>query len=241
MSSSSAAPLLLLPGTLCNHRLFTPLLDALGSPPAIVGDMTGARSTPALAEKLLRSAPPLFSLLGFSLGGIVALEMIARAPHRIRRLALLSTTPRPDPPANARKRRDAVARARASGIDSYTDDNWPLFVSPARRNDAALKALVKRMARETGLDAFADQTEVAIERVDSRPRLSSIRVPTLVLAGTHERVCPLAAHREIADGIEGATFVTVDAGHFAPLERPEDVARHVRRWLRTEPGMAKAG
>ncbi|MER2537020.1 MAG: alpha/beta fold hydrolase [Rhizobiaceae bacterium] len=231
----TATPLLLLPGTLCNGRLFAPMLDALGDPPAVIGDMTGARNAPALAQRLLRQAPPVFSLLGFSLGGIVAMEMIAQAQDRIERLALISTTPRPDPPANAFARRHALRRARENGIDSYTDENWPLFVSPARRGDVALKGLIGQMARETGLDGFADQTEVAINRADSRPRLASVRVPTLVLAGQHEQVCPLDAHREIADAIDGAVFATVDAGHFAPLEQPDAVASHVRDWLARSP------
>lgn len=224
-------PLLLLPGTLCDGRLFKSLLDALGDPHALVGDMTGARSAPALAQKLLRQAPPRFSLLGFSLGGIVAMEMIAQAPERIARLALISTTPRPDPPANARLRRNALERAREAGIDSYTDENWPLFVAPANRENTALKALIRQMARDIGLDGFADQVEVAINRADSRPRLAAINVPTLVVAGVHEQVCPLAAHREIAASIEGAALVTVDAGHFAPLERPQEIATHIREWL----------
>jgi pimeloyl-ACP methyl ester carboxylesterase len=225
------APMFLLPGTLCNGRLFEPLLRELGNPPAEIGDMTGARSARGLASKLLAGAPPRVSLLGFSLGGIVAMEMVAQAPERIERLALLSTTPRPDPPANAQTRRDAVARARRLGIDSYTEDNWQRFVAPARLDDADLKALIGRMAREVGLDAFADQTEVAIDRADSRPRLASIRAPTLVLAGAHEQVCPLDAHQEIADAIETARFVTVDAGHFSVLEQPGSVARQVREWL----------
>ncbi len=230
-AAAGYAPLLLLPGTLCNGRLFEPLLRKLGNPPAEIGDMTGARSARELAGKLLAGAPPRVSLLGFSLGGIVAMEMVAQAPERIERLALLSTTPRPDPPANAQTRRDAVARARRLGIGSYVDDNWERFVAPARLEDADLRVSIARMAREVGLNAFADQTEVAIDRADSRPRLISIRVPTLVLAGTHEQVCPLDAHREISGAIETAWFVTVDAGHFAILERPIDVARHVRAWL----------
>lgn len=230
--SEPPRPLLLLPGTLCNWRLFEPLRKELGDGyPAVVGDMTGARSAPELAARILRSAPPTFSLLGFSLGGIVAMEMIAQAPYRVTRLALVSTTPRPDPAANADVRRDAVARAARLGLDSYTQENWPLFTGPESQADASLKALIMLMAREVGIEAMAEQAEVAINRTDSRPRLAGVRVPTLVLAGRHERICPLEAHREIADAVPGSRFVTVDAGHFAPLEQPVAVGRHVRAWL----------
>ncbi len=90
----------------------------------IVADMTGATTMPELARKILADAPPHFALLGFSLGGIVALEMIAQAPERVERLAL-STRRRGRTPANAAVRRAAVARARAEGMEQFILDAWP--------------------------------------------------------------------------------------------------------------------
>jgi pimeloyl-ACP methyl ester carboxylesterase/predicted ester cyclase len=225
-------PLVLLPGTGCDGRLFEPMLERLGVATSIVMAMEGALTTPDLASRILAQAPERFSLLGFSLGGIVALEMLAQAPERIARLALIDTTPRPDPAANAGKRRAAVGRARTHGLQTYVEDAWDDLVAPENRADAVLRTLLVSMARDTGAERLAQQAEVAIVRADSRPRLASIAVPTLVLAGEHERVCPIAAHREIAEGIPGSAFFTIPrAGHFAPLENPSAVARHVRDWL----------
>lgn len=225
-------PLLLLPGTVCDARLFAPLLKRLALPVTRVIDMTGEATTPDLARRILAEAPERFSLLGFSLGGIVALEMVAQAPERVARLALVDTTPCSDPAANADKRRAAVARARAEGMDGYILDAWSNLVAPRNVDDADLQAWILAMARDAGPDVLASQSEVAIHRLDSRPRLGAIKVPTLVLAGEAERICPLEAHREIADGIPGAWLFTIpDAGHFAPLENPAAVARHIRNWL----------
>lgn len=225
-------PLLLLPGTVCDARLFAPLLSLLDMPVAIIGDMTGAETTPGLAARILDQAPERFSLLGFSLGGIVALEMMAQAPERIAQLALVDTTARPDPEANAAKRRAAVAKARAEGMDGYIADAWHNLVAPENVADGELAALIAAMARDAGPDVLARQSEVAIHRVDSRPRLSAIAVPTLILAGEAEKVCPLEAHEEMAQAIPGARLFTIPkAGHFAPLENPAAVARHVRDWL----------
>lgn len=225
-------PLILLPGTLCNQRLFEPMLSGLDGHQAVTIDIAGAESAPDMARLILARAPDRFALLGFSLGGIVAMEMIAQAPERVSRLALISTTARPDPAGNAIQRRRSVARARQFGIDSYTEENWLSFVGPQSREDRSLKELVVLMAREAGIEAFAQQAEIAINRVDSRPRLKAITVPTLVLAGTHDPVCRLDAHREIADAIDGALFATIETGHFAPLEAPEAVRTHVADWLR---------
>jgi pimeloyl-ACP methyl ester carboxylesterase/predicted ester cyclase len=228
----AAAPLLLLPGTACDARLFAPLLAQLDVPVALVADMSGAGSTPELAARILEAAPEKFALLGFSLGGIVALEMVAQAPERVLRLALIDTTARPDPEANAALRRAVVSRAHEAGMDGYIADGWSRLVAPANLEDAALRETIAAMARDAGADVLASQSEVAIHRADSRPRLGGIAVPALVLAGEAEQVCPLEAHAEMAAGIPGARYFTIpQAGHFAPLENPAAVARHVRDWL----------
>ncbi|WP_375451883.1 alpha/beta fold hydrolase [uncultured Devosia sp.] len=225
-------PLVLLPGTACDMRLFEPMLRHLDMPMATIASMTGERSTQALAARILAAAPARFALLGFSLGGIVALEMTAQAPERVARLALIDSTGRADPAGNDAKRRAAVAKARDLGMDGYIAEAWPDLVAPANAGSDTLKAVITAMARDAGADALADQSEVAIHRADSRLRLGAIAVPTLILAGEHERVCPLEAQRELEDGIAGARFFTIpEAGHFAPLENPAAVARHVRDWL----------
>ena len=234
--ADTALPLLLLPGTVCDGRLFAPFMAQIDHPDMRVMPMTGARTTPDLARRILSRAPERFLLAGFSLGGIVALEMVAQAPERIARLALIDTTPRPDPEDNAAIRRATVAKARAEGMGSYILDAWQRLVSPANAGNERLKDVILSMARDAGPDTLADQTEVAIHRADSRQRLGAIRVPTLVLAGADEQVCPIEAHEELARGIPGARFFTIpEAGHFAPLENPAALARHMREWLGGDP------
>lgn len=229
---TAPVPLLLLPGTVCDGRLFAPLLRLLAVPITSVIDMTGEQTAPELAARILREAPERFSLLGFSLGGIVALEMVALAPKRVARLALIDTTPRPDLAANFDSRRATVAKARAEGMNGYIGDAWYRLVAPGNADDATLREVIAAMARDAGPDVLASQSEVAIHRADSRPRLGAIGVPTLIVAGEAEQVCTLEAHEELAQGIPGARYFTIPgAGHFAPLENPSAVARHVRDWL----------
>lgn len=236
-SADAGLPLVLLPGTLCDERLFAPLLDRLKDDSVIagdiiVGDMGLAASTPGLARALLATLPPRFALAGFSLGGIVALEMAAQAPRRVARLALLDTTARPDPASNAAVRRQAARDAEAHGTDGYILGAWDQSVAPVNRGRADLRDTLLRMARAGGAELLARQGEVAINRADSRPRLPAIEAPTLVLAGEHDAVCPVEAQREMARAIPGAEMVVIpDAGHFAPLENPDAVAHHISRWL----------
>lgn len=145
-------PLLLLPGTACDQRVFAPLIDRLGDYPVLIGDMGGARTMAALAGDILAAAPPYFLLAGFSLGGICALEMVAQRPERIGKLALIDTTARPDPAENAAVRRKAVADAREKGMDGFILDNWPRLVAPTNVHDGSLRDTIVAMARDCGPD-----------------------------------------------------------------------------------------
>lgn len=225
-------PLVVLVGTVCDERLFEPLKGHLGDQPVLFGEMSGARSAAGQACQILKRAPERFALAGFSLGGIVALEITAQAPERVLGLALIDTTPRPDPKANAANRRALAKKAHEEGMDGYILDTWSKLVSPANLDDKVLKATILDMARRAGPDVLDSQTEIAINRADSRPRLSAIAVPTLIAAGEDEAVCPLEVHHEMVEAIPGAVMVTIEkAGHFAPLENPAALASHMQNWL----------
>lgn len=226
-------PLVLLPGTLCDARVFEPVLRRLGARPTIVPRLDRAETATEMARLLLDDLPARFALAGFSLGGIVALEMIAQQPERITRLALLDTTARPDPEPNRTARRNAVARAAQIGVDRYaTHKLWSLYVSEDASADEALRGLVTAMSGSVGIEAFRTQSEIAIHRADSRPRLGRIAVPVLVLCGEDERLCSVEVHREMAALIPGATLAVIPrAGHFALIEQPERVAASLRGWL----------
>ena len=224
-------PLILLPGTLCDERVFAPVLHALGSHvrTLVIG---GATSAADMARRLLEQAPDRFALCGFSLGAIVALEMVVQAPNRIERLALLGCNARAMPPDKAAARRATSAMVEREGMASYIAGSWEASVPAWRHRDAAFRRVLEAMAEDTPLLRFRDQIEIGINRVDSRPRLGDIAVPTLVACGEEDRVCPPELSEEIAAAIPGARPAIVErAGHYLTLDRPEALTRLLRLWL----------
>jgi pimeloyl-ACP methyl ester carboxylesterase len=228
-----AAPLIVLPGTVCDERLYQPVIDRLHHPGEILfAPLDVGRSMAEAAAVFLARAPSRFLLVGFSLGGIASFEIIAQAPERVAGLCLIDTTPRPDPPANGPLRDAVRAKARRDGMEGYITDAWPRLVAGANLENHALRRTIIDMAVDCGVGLLDVQTDMAIHRADSRPRLGVIACPTMVLAGAEEQVCPIDAHREIADGVAGAAFHLIEgAGHFSPLENPRAVASHVQHWL----------
>ncbi len=95
-----------------------------------------------------------------------------------------------------------------------------------------MTGIVREMIAQTGPEAFVRQLQAIMSRPDSRPLLSSIRCPTLVLVGDGDVATPPEVNREIADGIAGSHFVPVpQCGHLSTLERPDAVNGALRGWL----------
>lgn len=229
---AAIAPLILLPGTWCDERLFAPLVRHLGDREIRVLPVAGATSAHALARAILDAAPAQFVLIGFSLGGIVALEIAAQAPERVLGLGLIATNAREDQ-LGAERRRADLALAQDRGIAPFLLDRlWPRYVAPRALEDRALQNLILDMAETLGFGAFAEQTEIAISRADSRPRLPQLSMPVLVLCGAEDQICSPDLHREIAEAAPNATLHLVsDAGHFVLLEAPDQTAALIRVWL----------
>ncbi|WP_419816041.1 alpha/beta fold hydrolase [Glacieibacterium sp.] len=226
---AAAVPVLLLPGTLCDERVFQPLLDRLPKMRAQVVELTGTESANAMARRILADAPYRFALIGFSLGGIVGLEILALAPERVVGIALVATNPGAADPQRHAMRRAAVADADSRGIAVHTADTlWPTY-SGAAPTDEAIRDLVVDMARRAAPASYREQTEIALGRADSRNRLASCKGPVLVLGGDADRVTPIAVQHDLV--APGAVFATVPgAGHFLLLENPDAAAAHIGRW-----------
>jgi pimeloyl-ACP methyl ester carboxylesterase len=230
---SEPLPTLLVPGLLCTARLYAAQIPVLWSfGPVMVVDHRRDDSMAAIARRILEQAPPRFALLGLSMGGYIAFELLRQASARIARLALLDTTARPDTAEQSARRRTLIEQSNAGGFGQLADQLYPGLVHPDRLGDAALRGEVRGMAAETGAEAFIRQQTAIMQRRDSLPDLAAIGCPTLVLVGEADQLTPTARAQEMAAGIRGARLVVVPAsGHLSALEQPERVNAALVEWL----------
>ena len=222
-----------MPGLNCSARLYAAQIPALWHfGPVTVADHTRDESMGAIAARILQSAPPRFALLGLSMGGYVGWEILRQAPERVLRLAVLDSAAVADRPEQRVRRDEQIALARDGRFAEIADMLFPLLVARERHGDAGLRQVVRQMADETGPQAFIRQQTAIKERVDSRPDLSHIRCPTLVLCGEGDQLTPLALSQEVAAAIPGARLATVaECGHLSTLERPDAVNRALIAWM----------
>ncbi|HXX03108.1 MAG TPA: alpha/beta fold hydrolase [Xanthobacteraceae bacterium] len=227
-------PVILVPGLNCSARLYAEQIPALWRfGPVAIADHTRDDSMPAIARRILAAAPPRFALAGLSMGGYIALEMTRQAPERVAKLALLDTSSRPETPEQTKNRLRVIELAEKGRFAEVADLLFPIFVHRERRDDEALKGVVRLMAEETGAEAFLRQERAIIGRADARPGLAAIKCPTLVLVGDGDELTPPHLSEEIAAGIAGARLVVVaDCGHLSTLERPAAVTAATVEWMK---------
>ncbi len=229
-----SGPLVLLPGLLNDRRLFAAQVAALRDRAGdiLIPELWHDDTVAALADRVLAAAPQRFALVGFSMGGYVALEIMRRARQRVTRLALIDTSARADT-LEQRKRREAlIAQTQIGQFKGVTARLLPLLVHHDRLGDTVLVEILQAMAQTIGRDGFVRQQRAILARPDSRDVLASIAVPTAVICGRDDALTPVAHSEEIASGITGATLTVIDrCGHVSPLERPEAVTAALREWL----------
>lgn len=229
-------PILLVPGLNCSPRLYAAQLPALWAQgPVTVASHIHDETMEAIAARILADAPPRFALAGLSMGGYIAFAILRAAPERVDRLALLDTGPRADTPQQSENRKRQIEIARAGRFAEIPGLQWPMLVHKNRQHDAALKEIVERMAEETGAQAFVRQQRAIMTRPDSRPGLTDIRCPTLILVGDGDQLTPPELSEEMNALIPGSRLVMVpDCGHLSALERPEAVNKALVSWMQGE-------
>ncbi len=233
--------LVLLPGLMCNAQVWSPLYPWLPADvKPWVADYGPAQNLQVMAHQVLEQAPPRFALAGHSMGGRVALEVVRMAPERVTRVALLDTgyLARPAGEAGEReaaKRYELLEVARTQGVRAMAQTWVQGMVHPARLQDATLVEEVLAMFEHKTADIFASQIKALLDRPDASDVLRSLMMPTLLQCGAQDSWASPAQHAEMHQLVPRAALdVIPDAGHMAPMERPQAVADSLARWLRSE-------
>ncbi|QXT40882.1 alpha/beta fold hydrolase [Gymnodinialimonas ceratoperidinii] len=213
-------PLVLLPGMMCDARLFGPQTAHFSGGRAVHhAPISGADSVEALAASVLAGAPERFALAGLSMGGIVAMEVLRQAPGRIERIALLDTNPLAEADAVKARRGPQIDKARSGRMaEVMRDEMMPNYLADGPGKPALLD-LCMEMALDLGPEVFIRQSIALRDRPDQSETLRGFDGPALVLCGRHDVLCPVARHELMAGLLTGATLAIVeDAGHMPTLE-----------------------
>ncbi|RLJ36156.1 pimeloyl-ACP methyl ester carboxylesterase [Litoreibacter meonggei] len=225
-------PLVLLPGMMCDARLFAPQIAAFSAERVVhfapfVGDQIKA-----IAAQILSQAPPKFALAGLSMGGIVAMEVLRQAPERVERIALLDTNPLAESDKVKAMREPQIAKVQAGGLATVMRDEMkPNYLTDGPRR-AEILNLCMDMADAVGPEGFVAQSRALQTRPDQSATLQNCDVPALILCGREDALCPIHRHELMHSLMPQSTMHIVEnAGHLPTLEQPDETTAALSRWL----------
>lgn len=222
-----AIPLVFLPAMPCDGRMYADQLEGLSDLVVPSVRMLARPSFAESAETLLASIDGPFIIAGTAYGGCIAMEVVACAPERVRGLWLMNCQPGLHPYPD--RVRDTSRRIRAGEHEQVIAEFAENAIPPG---DFRSRVAFVQMARDTGADMFARQSDATLTRSDRWSTLAASAIPTLLIWGEADRFVPVDVGRRIAKLMPHARFESLKGcGHFPTLERPSLCTDIARRWL----------
>jgi len=211
-------PIIWIPGHLCGAWLYAPQLAVY---PGRIADTLSDDNLGAMAERLLADAPERFVVAGLSMGGMVAMEVIARAPERVAGAVIMDTDPSRARAIEVEWRADLMRRAADQGLEDYVAK----FVRRFYMHDASVAGRLGPLTRQRMAEMPVAVARAQARALDTRremvPLIAGFAGPVEVIAGAEDKVCPPLLHQPIAAALPGAIYTEIPAcGHLATIEAP---------------------
>ena len=226
------ADLVILPGLLCDSRMFSDVIAAFPGSRVIDGFYAGCDRLEGMAQYALDRMPDCASLLGHSMGARVALEVLRRAPERIARLALADTGFHMVQPGERERRYALRDIGRDHGMAALVDAWLPPMLGGQALKNVDLCARLRAMCMDAGIQNFEAQIEALLHRPRVDDLLRGIKCPTFAIVGDEDQWSPPSQHEQAVATIANAQLrVILGAGHMAPAEQSRQFNAVLAEWL----------
>ena len=226
-------PLVMIPGMMCDERIFAPQIEELDSKrPVHIADISKHDNISDLAADVLSNAPPKFCLVGHSMGGIVAMEICAQDPKRIEKLVLIDTNPLAELEEVKLKREPQISDALSGKlVNVIRDEMKPNYLASSENQDIILNICLE-MALSLGPKVFINQSRALQTRADQQSNIQSINIPVLIMCGSEDKLCTVERHEMMHNMISNSELKIINnAGHMPTLEQPSETTEVLKEWL----------
>ena len=223
----------MVPGMMCDERIFSPQIEELSQNLEVtIADISNFSSVSELASDVLKKAPKSFSLLGHSMGGIVAMEIYSQEPKRIEKLILMDTNPKAELDEVKLKREPQIKEVnKGKLLEVMRDEMKPNYLAESENKRSVLNVCMD-MALTLGPDVFINQSRALQSRLDQQNTIQSIKIPVLIMCGSEDKLCPVERHEMMHNMISDSDLIIINnAGHMPTLEQPRETTEVIKEWL----------
>jgi len=235
-------PLVLLPGLLCDDVVWTPVLKHMKHDSNyFIPDYGMLDDLGAMADYVLDNVEQeQFVLIGHSMGGRIAMEMVRRSPERISHLGLFDTAYHSLAKGEAgenekQKRMGLLQKANKEGM-RVMGQQWALGMVHSQFHNSPVFESILDMIERKNTEIFAAQINALLNRPDTESVLRNVSCPTLLLCGADDLWSPVASHEKMNEFIPHATLnIIPECAHMSTMEQPAAVAEALTNWLANIP------
>jgi len=162
------------------------------------------------------------------MGGQTGMWLALNAPPRLNKLILCNTAAKIGTPEIWASRIEAVRQGGMKSISGAVMERW--FSTSYRASSPDVVAATKLMLEGANSDGYIANC-AAVRDFDVRESIAAIRVPALVIAGTHDVATTPVDGRYLADRIPGARYIELNTAHLSNIEEPQRFSSEVNTFL----------
>ena len=226
-------PLVFIPGMMCDSRLFQPQINEFSKQYMVcVTPASSSNSIENISFEILRYLPTKFVLIGLSMGGILAMEIIKKVPERVMKIVLMDTNYKSETSEIKSRRLPQIQLVNEGLLEEVMCQQIKNNYLRKDKQNQEIFDLCLSMANGLGKEIFINQSKALATRKDYKFTLKNIKVPSLIICGEYDRLCPIKVHMEMESLIENSTLEIIpDAAHLPTLEQPAYLNKILCKWL----------
>ena len=225
--------IVLMPGMMCNQDVFSHQINVLENFfNVIVIEFNEHRDIELGVENLASNLPNKFHLLGHSMGGIVAMELVKQHSKRVLSLALLNTNPYKEKEEVKVRRNKILKELDALDLISLMRSDYisRYFPDDCRDKNKLIHQCVD-MAFILDKKVFYNQSVALRDRKDQTSILENVDCKTLIICGERDQLCPVSYHSDMNKMIKSSDLIVLEGvGHMPIIECPLILNNHLKNF-----------
>ena len=225
--------IVLIPGMMCIRDVFSSQINNLKKKfNVIVKEFNDHRDIELGVKNLASNLPSEFHLLGHSMGGIVAMELVRQHSERVLSLALLNTNPYKEKKGQRDRRNKTLKQLDALDLISLMKSDYisRYFPSDCKDKNRLIEKCVV-MASTLNKEVFYNQSVALRDRSDQTTTLRNLNCKTLLVCGANDKLCPVSYHFDMKKMIKRSEIIVLEGiGHMPLLECPKILNNHLKNF-----------
>jgi pimeloyl-ACP methyl ester carboxylesterase len=213
----------LVPGTLCDQRLWGKLVPLLPADlEASYVPLFKARTRAQMQSLIAARTAPVAHIVAFSMGAYLALEHTLAHPDRVASLVLIASSARGLRAEEKERRQRSMAVLEKHAFAGTPPSQLRSFVLPAHLDDPSIAGVIQQMSLDLGKETMLAQFAASMERPDLMERLRELRCPVMIVGAEDDAMVRAADLHAMAEQVPGVKLKIISgSGHMIPLEAPE--------------------